>query len=101
MPRRANSVLIGIIQNTMTADNQSNDTEENAVNNNDVEHTAEQQKELVKGPGQLLKEAREAKNLTSRDVADRLRLRLQIIELLEADDYESFSTTTIIKGYLR
>jgi cytoskeleton protein RodZ len=85
----------------MTADNQSNDTEENAVNNNDVEHTAEQQKEPVKGPGQLLKEAREAKNLTPRDVADRLRLRLQIIELLEADDYESFSTPTFIKGYLR
>ncbi|WP_133538629.1 RodZ domain-containing protein [Idiomarina aquatica] len=85
----------------MTADNQSNDTEKNAVNNNDVEHTAEQQKEPVKGPGQLLKEAREAKNLTPRDVADRLRLRLQIIELLEADDYESFSTPTFIKGYLR
>lgn len=85
----------------MTADNQSNDTEENAVNNNDAEHTAAQQKEPVKGPGQLLKEAREAKNLTQRDVADRLRLRLQIIELLEADDYDSFSTPTFIKGYLR
>ncbi len=59
----------------MTADNQSNDTEENAVDNNDVKASAEQQKEPVKGPGQILKEARERKNLSQREVADRLRLR--------------------------
>lgn len=85
----------------MTADNQSNDTEENAVDNNDVKASAEQQKEPVKGPGQILKEARERKNLSQREVADRLRLRLQIIELLEKDEYDSFSTPTFIKGYLR
>ncbi|MGM0525205.1 MAG: RodZ domain-containing protein [Pseudomonadota bacterium] len=85
----------------MTADNQSNETEENAVDNTNQEATAQQQKEPVKGPGHLLKEAREAKNLSQREVADRLRLRLQIIELLEADEYDSFSTPTFIKGYLR
>jgi len=85
----------------MTADNQSNETEENAVDNTNQEATAQQQKEPVKGPGHFLKEAREAKNLSQREVADRLRLRLQIIELLEADEYDSFSTPTFIKGYLR
>ena len=85
----------------MTADNQSNDTEENAVDKNDVKASAEQQKEPVKGPGQILKDARERKNLSQREVADSLRLRLQIIELLEKDEYDSFSTPTFIKGYLR
>lgn len=85
----------------MTADNQSNETEENAVDNTNQEATAQQQKEPVKGPGHLLKEVREAKNLSQREVADRLRLRLEVIELLEADEYDSFSTPTFIKGYLR
>lgn len=85
----------------MTADNQSKDTEENAVDNKESSTSAEQQKEPVQGPGDILRKAREAKNLSQREVADRLRLRLQIIELLEADQYDSFSTPTFIKGYLR
>ncbi|MGM0481832.1 MAG: RodZ domain-containing protein [Pseudomonadota bacterium] len=85
----------------MTADNKSQQPADDAVSNPTPETTAEQQQQPVKGAGELLKEAREQKGLSQREVADRLRLREQIIDLLEADDYESFSTPTFVKGYLR
>lgn len=52
-------------------------------------------------PGQLLREARLKRNLAPRDIAERLRLRLAIIELIEDDDYDSFSSGTFVRGYLR
>lgn len=84
----------------MSAENRANDTDDSAENDNQQQQTATPQQPDY-GPGHLLKRAREAKNLSQRDVADRLRLRLQIIELLEADEYDTFSTPTFIKGYLR
>lgn len=52
-------------------------------------------------PGELLRAARIKRNLELRDIADRLRLRLQIIELIEEDDYETFNSATFVRGYLR
>ncbi|MEX1221535.1 MAG: RodZ domain-containing protein [Idiomarina sp.] len=52
-------------------------------------------------PGELLRAARMKRNLELRDIADRLRLRLQIIELIEEDDYETFNSATFVRGYLR
>ncbi|RUO65961.1 cytoskeleton protein RodZ [Pseudidiomarina planktonica] len=52
-------------------------------------------------PGELLRAARMRRNLELRDIADRLRLRLQIIELIEEDDYETFNSATFVRGYLR
>lgn len=81
----------------MTAENESN--KEN--NSTDADAAQEIEQQPVQGPGEILRQARESKGLSQRDVADELRLRKQIIELLEADDYETFSTPTFIKGYLR
>jgi cytoskeleton protein RodZ len=81
----------------MTAENEPN--KEN--NPADSDAAQESQQQPVQGPGDILRQAREAKGLSQREVADELRLRKQIIELLEADDYETFSTPTFIKGYLR
>lgn len=86
----------------MTADNYSNNNQDvDNASPTDEQPSTPQQKEPVKGPGKLLQEARETQGLSQRDVADRLRLRLQIIELIEADEYDSFSTPTFIKGYLK
>ncbi|MGM0906601.1 MAG: RodZ domain-containing protein [Pseudomonadota bacterium] len=81
----------------MTAENEPTQDNEKT----EPEAVKETEQMPSKGPGQILKEAREAKGLSQREVADQLRLRKQIIELLEADDYSTFSTPTFIKGYLR
>lgn len=52
-------------------------------------------------PGTLLKEKREALGLTQQQVADRLRLRLSIIQNLESNKFESDLVATFIRGYLR
>ncbi|KPD21717.1 RodZ domain-containing protein [Idiomarina abyssalis] len=81
----------------MTAENEPTQDNEKT----EPEAVKETEQTPSKGPGQILKEAREAKGLSQREVADQLRLRKQIIELLEVDDYSTFSTPTFIKGYLR
>lgn len=81
----------------MTAENES--TQDNKKPESEAEQATEQMPS--KGPGEMLREAREAKGLEQREVADQLRLRKEIIELLETDDYSTFSTATFIKGYLR
>mgnify|MGYP001223241886 CR=1 FL=1 len=86
----------------MTADNSSANNSSSADQNNEqLMSSPEQPSRPTAGPGHLLKQAREAKSMTAREAADRLRLRLQVIELIEADDYATFSTTTFVKGYLR
>lgn len=52
-------------------------------------------------PGQIFREAREAKGLTTQQVADSLRLRKTVIELLEADEFDQLSSATYVRGYLR
>ena len=78
----------------MTADH---DKPEHNDNNNPAEAVTPP----LPTPGEMLRTAREQKNWTQRDIAERLRLRLQIIELLEDDDYDSFASATFIRGYLR
>ncbi|MEC9319392.1 MAG: helix-turn-helix domain-containing protein, partial [Pseudomonadota bacterium] len=72
----------------MTADNSSANNNSSADSNNEeLMSSQEQSRRPIAGPGHILKEAREAKSMTPREAADRLRLRLQVIELIEADDY--------------
>lgn len=59
-----------------------------------------QHRELEK-PGVQLVRAREQKGYSQEYVAGRLHLRVRIIELLEADDYEHMPEPVFIKGYLR
>ncbi len=52
------------------------------------------------GPGQRLREAREAAQLTVAEVASRLRLVPRVLVRLENDDYEQLHGPTFVRGYL-
>jgi cytoskeleton protein RodZ len=51
--------------------------------------------------GTLLKERREELGLTQRQIADRLRLRVAIIEKIETNDFDGELVATFTRGYLR
>lgn len=63
----------------------------------------EQQPEPYTGetPGEILRAAREAKGLSTQQVADSLRLRNTVVEMIEADQYDKLSSPTYVRGYLR
>ncbi|GAK85615.1 putative membrane protein [Vibrio ponticus] len=52
-------------------------------------------------PGTLLKQHREQAGLTQKQVADRLRLRVAIIEQIERNEFEPDQVATFTRGYLR
>jgi cytoskeleton protein RodZ len=52
------------------------------------------------GPGQRLREARQAAQLTLNEVASRMRLEPHVLELLENDRYEQLHGPTFVRGYL-
>lgn len=52
-------------------------------------------------PGAQLAAARMQKDYSQEYVANKLHLRIHIIELIEADDYEHLPEPVFIKGYLR
>ncbi len=52
------------------------------------------------GPGQRLREAREAAQLTVAEVASRMRLEPRALEQLENDHYERLHGSTFVRGYL-
>lgn len=53
------------------------------------------------GPGQLLREGRERKQLSVRAVADALHLSTDVVEGLEEERFEDLPPLTFVKGYLR
>jgi cytoskeleton protein RodZ len=71
--------------------------------NNPEEHSAEAESETLARLeiGARLKAAREARGLDRKDVAQRLRLDVHIIEALETDDLERLPARTFVRGYLR
>ena len=52
-------------------------------------------------PGKMLKEAREALNLSTQDIADKVRLKNSLIQEIEADNYDFNISLTFLKGYLK
>lgn len=52
-------------------------------------------------PGQLLKRAREAKNLSVAAIATQMNLDLRIVEALEAGDESTLPAPIFVRGYLR
>lgn len=52
-------------------------------------------------PGQILAQAREQKGLSQQQVADSLRLRLTVVQLIEADEFDKLASNTFVRGYLR
>ena len=55
----------------------------------------------VEGPGRLLREAREALNLSQDEVARRLHLTMKMVRALEEDDYKQLPPPIFVIGYLR
>jgi cytoskeleton protein RodZ len=51
--------------------------------------------------GQLLRQAREQRNLSVADVALQLNLRLALVQQIEADQLDSSILITFVRGYLR
>ena len=54
-----------------------------------------------KGPGADLRAAREAMEVSPREVADALNLSVYVIECLEANDHEKLPPSVFTRGYLR
>ncbi len=66
---------------------------------NDTE--AVEQRELIDGPGTILRRARETKGLDIEAVAAMLHLSEFKINAIEADDFESLPEPVFVRGYLK
>ena len=53
------------------------------------------------GPGERLRDAREAASMSIQEVSTAMRLNRRVIEALEADDYSDLPIPTFVRGYLR
>lgn len=51
--------------------------------------------------GEILKQAREAKNLSIEDANRETKISVNVINLLEQDDLDSFESDTYLKGFLK
>lgn len=56
---------------------------------------------VIQGPGQILKQAREKANLSSQDIADKMKLKKGLIEDIEQDNYDINISLTFLRGYLK
>lgn len=83
----------------MTDSRGENATEEDAA----VEENRDGEETVTFGttPGQMLIQAREAKNLTLDDVSAQTRLSSQVLEALENDAYDNLGEPVYVRGYLR
>ncbi|CCO49097.1 conserved hypothetical protein [Vibrio nigripulchritudo SOn1] len=52
-------------------------------------------------PGDVLRQQREKLGLSQKDIADRLRLRLAVIQNIEENNFKSDQVATFTRGYLR
>jgi cytoskeleton protein RodZ len=57
--------------------------------------------EIPQKPGTLLKQKRESLGLTQKQVADKLRLRVNVIESLEDNNFNIDKVSTFVRGYIR
>jgi cytoskeleton protein RodZ len=60
-----------------------------------------QENTLTPGPGEILKQARVSANLTTKDIASKVRLKTSLIEDIEQDNYDINISLTFIRGYLK
>ncbi len=67
----------------------------------DKEITAPEEQINVVQAGTLLKQKREQLGLSQKQIADRLRLRVSIIQSIESNQFASDQVATFTKGYLR
>nr|WP_027696777.1 cytoskeleton protein RodZ [Vibrio litoralis] len=69
-----------------------------STENNEVEKKADSHKIL---PGEMLRQKREELGLTQKDIAERLRLKVSVIENIESNHFDSHHVATFIRGYFR
>ncbi|KHT46138.1 cytoskeleton protein RodZ [Vibrio sinaloensis] len=67
----------------------------------DKDMTAPEQTQSAVEAGTLLKQKREQLGLSQKQIADRLRLRVSIIESIESNQFTTDLVATFTKGYLR
>lgn len=67
----------------------------------DMEINDELSNRVIKTPGALLREARQAKNLKHEEVAKQMHLSVQWVKNLEKDDYSKAPALIYVRGYLR
>ncbi|WP_304985056.1 helix-turn-helix domain-containing protein [Coxiella-like endosymbiont] len=67
----------------------------------DMEVHTELSNSVIKTPGILLREARQAKNLKYEDVAKQMHLSVQWVKNLEKDNYSQAPALIYVRGYLR
>jgi cytoskeleton protein RodZ len=67
-----------------------------------IEKEEVQQPELdMQGPGQILRQARERANLSTQDIADKMKLKKALIEDIEQDNFDINISLTFVRGYLK
>ncbi|WP_440887314.1 cytoskeleton protein RodZ [Vibrio sp. WZ-1] len=66
-----------------------------------TEHEKNNETPLSIEAGTLLKNKRESLGMTQKQIADRLRLRVSVIEDIENNQFDSHQVATFIRGYLR
>lgn len=56
---------------------------------------------IAAGPGALLRESREAQDMSREELSKRTRLELKVIDALENEQWEKLAGPAFIKGYIR
>ncbi|RTE86213.1 MULTISPECIES: cytoskeleton protein RodZ [Gammaproteobacteria] len=67
----------------------------------DIDQQDQEQNTTALRPGDILRSAREAKKLSTQEVADHLRLRKQLVEEIEDNRFDPKVAGTFTRGYLR
>lgn len=52
-------------------------------------------------PGEILRQRREELGLSQKDISERLRLKVSVIENIESNHFDSHHVATFIRGYFR
>ena len=68
-----------------------------------TEHDTQTQEPIAPAleAGTLLKNQREALGLTQKQISDRLKLRVTLIQQIEENQFESDQVATFMRGYIR
>ncbi|WP_417879430.1 cytoskeleton protein RodZ [Vibrio sp.] len=69
-----------------------------STENNNLEIKSNNHKIL---PGEILRQRREELGLTQKDISERLRLKISVIENIESNHFDSHHVATFIRGYFR
>ena len=67
----------------------------------DPDNKVANEEQAVYGPGEVLRQAREALNYGQDDVARRLHLPMSVVEALEENRFSELPEATYIRGYIR